>query len=41
MKNENGEIFKVVSNFSEKDKIFVQLEKVEAVIPPDELLKEI
>ena len=36
-KNTDGEIYKVSSNFSEKDKIFVELTKVEE---PEELIKE-
>jgi hypothetical protein len=39
-KSDCGEMFKVISNFSEGKKIFIELEKAEPVEPPEELIKE-
>lgn len=41
LKNDSNELFKVTSNFSEGKKMYVELERVEAVVPPeDEIIKE-
>jgi hypothetical protein len=36
----DGETYKVTSNFNDKEKLLIELERVEAVVPPDELIKE-
>ena len=35
-KNDTGDILKVVSNFGEGKKIYIELDRVEAVVPPNE-----
>lgn len=39
-KDAQGEIYKVTSNFSEGKKLYVELEKQEAVDPAQELIPE-
>ena len=40
-KGNDGESYKVSNNFSDKNKMYIELERVEPVEPPEELIKEI
>jgi hypothetical protein len=35
-KNDTGDILKVVANFGEGKKIYIELERVEVVVPPED-----
>lgn len=39
-KNDQGDIFKITSNMNDGKKGFVEYEKVEVVVPPEELIEE-
>jgi hypothetical protein len=39
-KGNDGETYKITNNYSDKNKMYIELERVEVVGPPEELIPE-